>query len=369
ANAPAPHRPEANDAAPQPAENTTPASVRQDVIFLRTLAYVLQNSAITCKIVTDAKLLEEWQSEPSENDTEAVRPNKKTDRLDDFDCVVLTSPNSEWKQASRLPDAPSIVDATDFRFDPHEELKTARAKDWPVTVSYTGLVPVVYKAQRTLLNSLIKSTWSAFISIALTMILVLRSIPAGTLAMIPNLFPVVVVFGVMGFTNVKIDIGTMMTASIALGIAVDDTVHYLTWFRRALDKGLDRHAAILDSFGRCASSMTETALIAGLGLSVFGFSTFTPTKRFGILMLVILVTGVVGELIMTTALLAGPAGRIFEPRRKGPGNSKGAPASPSVSASAASDPVPPAPHPTPTATEMHPHTKFLANLTRIREAR
>jgi predicted RND superfamily exporter protein len=180
----------------------------------------------------------------------------------------------------------------------------------------------VYKAQRVLLNSLIQSTWSAFISIALTMILVLRSISAGTLAMIPNLFPVVAVFGAMGFTRIKIDIGTMMTASIALGIAVDDTVHYLIWFRRALDRGLDRHEAILDSFGRCASSMTETALIAGLGLSVFGFSTFTPTKRFGILMLVILLTGVVGELILTTALLASRAGRIFERRRPKSNRSK-----------------------------------------------
>ena len=51
--------------------------------------------------------------------------------------------------------------------------------------------------------------------------------------MIPNVFPVILIFGAMGHLGVLVDIGTMMTASVALGVAVDDTIHFLTWFRRA----------------------------------------------------------------------------------------------------------------------------------------
>ena len=58
-----------------------------------------------------------------------------------------------------------------------------------------------------------------------------NGLAAGLVAMIPNIFPVMVVFGVMCHMDVEIDIGTMMTASVAMGVAVDDTIHFLSWFR------------------------------------------------------------------------------------------------------------------------------------------
>ena len=60
----------------------------------------------------------------------------------------------------------------------------------------------------------------------------------------------------------------------------------------------------------------QAAVISGLGLSVFAISTFTPTQRFGVLMLVILWLGAVAELIYFPALLAGPLGSVFKPRKK-----------------------------------------------------
>ena len=74
---------------------------------------------------------------------------------------------------------------------------------------------------------------------------VVRSVRAGMLSMLPNVFPVVVIFGTMGWANVLVDIGSMMTASVAMGVAVDDTIHFLTWFRRGIDEGLDRKNAVL----------------------------------------------------------------------------------------------------------------------------
>jgi hypothetical protein len=182
-----------------------------------------------------------------------------------------------------------------------------------IDATYTGLVPLVYKTQHELMNGLFDSLALAFVLIAFVMMFVLRSPSAGLVSMIPNLFPVVVIFGIMGWSKILVDVGSMMTASVALGVAVDDTIHYLTWFRRGLDKGLDRKSAAMMAYERCATAMTQTTLIAGFGLAVFAFSTFTPTQRFGLLMLTLLVAALFGDLIFLPAMLSGPFGRFFRP--------------------------------------------------------
>lgn len=176
---------------------------------------------------------------------------------------------------------------------------------------YTGVVPIVYQAQRALLNSLVESTWWSFLTITPIIMIVSRSILAGAIAMIPNAIPVLFIFGAMGWLGIPIDIGSMMTASIALGVAVDDTIHFLARYREELAFTPDRERAIISTYGHCAVPTLQAALISGLGLSVFAFSTFTPTQRFGWLMLSILLAGVVSELIVLPALLASPLGIVF----------------------------------------------------------
>jgi uncharacterized membrane protein YdfJ with MMPL/SSD domain len=189
------------------------------------------------------------------------------------------------------------------------------------------------------------------------MMILLRSTTAGMVSMVPNVFPIVLVFGFMGWRGILVDIGTMMTASIALGVAVDGTLHYLTWFQRGLADGLDRFAAIRSAYQRCGTAMVQTTLIAGIGLSVFGFSTFAPTQRFGILMLALLVAALLGDLVLLPALLAGPLGSVF--CRRGAGRSA-IPSSPSV--------VPPSVIADSAVTLgtplVSPHESFLRNLPR-----
>ena len=122
----------------------------------------------------------------------------------------------------------------------------------------------------------------AFALVTLTMICVLRGIRAGLIAMLPNLFPAVVVFGLMGWFGWPIDIGAMMTASVALGIAVDDTFHFMTWFRLESRQGLNPKEAVRLAFRHCGRAMIQTTLICGVGMSVFGLSEFVPTQRFAI---------------------------------------------------------------------------------------
>jgi predicted RND superfamily exporter protein len=188
--------------------------------------------------------------------------------------------------------------------------------DSAIQAVYTGMVPVVYKTQHELHWGLQKSFVASFVLIGIAISFVLRSPIAGFLAMIPNLFPVFIVFGFMGHYGTLVDIGTMMTASVALGIATDDTIHFLTWFRHGIDLGMNRNEATRYAYSRSATAMFQTSVIAGLGLAAFALSTFTPTQMFGIMMLAILMIAMLGDLVFLAAMLNTPLGRFFEPRKE-----------------------------------------------------
>jgi predicted RND superfamily exporter protein len=225
---------------------------------------------------------------------------------DKYDLIVFASDAPESVRA-QFANAKGVVDLAAV------EPPTPEVTE--VSAVYTGIVPIVYKAQQALLVSLIDSTKWSFLTITPLMMLVARSWRAGLVAMLPNALPVLVVFGAMGWLGIEVDVGSMMTASIALGVAVDDTIHYLTWFREELGRCGDRKIAIVRTYQRCATPTFQAALISGMGLSIFAFSTFTPTQRFGYLMLTILWAGVASELIYFPALLAGPLGAVFTPSK------------------------------------------------------
>jgi hypothetical protein len=183
-----------------------------------------------------------------------------------------------------------------------------------ISAVYTGVVPLVYRAEHALLKSLFQSVAWAFVTISVVMMLQLRSVTGGLVSMLPNMFPIVIVFGAMGWSGIVVDIGTVMAASVGLGIAVDDTIHYLTWFRRGRLQGLRRDQSAMFAYRRCARAMFQTSIIGGLGLAVFAFSTFTPTERFGYMMLVLLAAAFVGDILYLPALVTGPLGAAFRGR-------------------------------------------------------
>ena len=238
------------------------------------------------------------------------------DRLREFDGLVLAGPVSSPDVEMVRDVIPTLIcleDPSDQAIDVAKVQVAQLPDDTSISAVYTGVVPIVYKAQRALLDSLIQSTFWSFVTILPLLMFVSRGIAAGMVAMVPNVLPVLVIFGGMGWLGLHVDIGSMMSASIALGVAVDDTIHYLTWFREDLNRTGDRHQAIAVAYQRCATPTLQAALISGLGLSVFAFSTFTPTQQFGYLMLTILLAGVVAELVMLPAILAGPLGWAFRP--------------------------------------------------------
>lgn len=299
--------PAAPESGGRPGQKTAAPSkhepVDQQRIFGQTLAELLLASRLKLEMVpADAPGL----------------PEAIAAKLATYEGIVLAGPVSGLDVSELRNRHPLVLDARYEPFRPGSGQPTAWQTD-PAHVAavYTGVVPIVYKAQRMLLDSLIESTFWSVVTITPLLMWIARSFTAGAVAMLPNVLPILVVFGGMGWLGVDVDVGSMMTASIALGVAVDDTIHYLNWFREELDRLGDRKKAILAAYKHCATPTLQAAVISGLGLSIFALSTFTPTQRFGVLMLVILWLGAIAELIYFPALLAGPLGRVFQPRRQG----------------------------------------------------
>lgn len=230
-----------------------------------------------------------------------------------------------WRISARVS-ATKEVDYADFKRDLQSKIDPILASydadgTQGISVDYTGLVPLVYKAQHSLLDGLILGFISDFAIIVLVMILLCRAASAGLVLLLPAAFPAVVVFGGMGWGNallqsfgtgnLLIDIGTVMAPCVALGVTVDDVVHFMLWFRRGISDGMNRKEATMLAYKGCARAMYQSWGVIGIGLSVFSLSPFGPTQRFGHMMLAMLTVALVGNLVLLPALLAGPLGDIF----------------------------------------------------------
>jgi predicted RND superfamily exporter protein len=176
----------------------------------------------------------------------------------------------------------------------------------------TGMVPVFQATQRAVLTSLIDSFVLAFAMIAVVMMVLLRHPLAGLIAMIPNLLPVGIVFGLISYAGVAVDIGTMVTASVALGIAVDGTLHMLTWFRNGIREGLSRKESIIRAIWHCGPAMLQTSLAIGLALFVMSPAHLLLISRFGWLMAALIGAALLCDLLLTSVLLVGPLGYLLE---------------------------------------------------------
>jgi uncharacterized protein len=178
----------------------------------------------------------------------------------------------------------------------------------------TGTVPLFLRTQQAVLDSLVTSSLLAFAVILLVFIVQLRSVPAGLVAMIPNIMPITVVFGLVSYAGVRIDIGTMITASIGLGMAVDGTLHFLEWYQQKLAAGATQQQAVVSTVTHCGPAVWHTSWVVALGLLVLVPAELLLISRFGWLMALMVGVALLGDIVLLPQILASPLGRLFMPR-------------------------------------------------------
>lgn len=185
-------------------------------------------------------------------------------------------------------------------------------------ITFTGVGPLLELAQQTIFTGFWSSFTSAFAVIAGVMVFALRSLKTGIVAMLPSLCALCVVYGILGWIDFPVDIGMMMTASIVVGISVDETFHFLVRFQHLHRRLGDRRQAVRLALMHTGAPIIEAVSIASLGMLALTLSHFAPTVRFGYLMAALLITIGVANVVLLPALLAlrGDSGGTAPPIRK-----------------------------------------------------
>ena len=182
-------------------------------------------------------------------------------------------------------------------------------------VEATGSVYNLLTTVGLLIWDLLKSFSLAFTVITILMMVLLKEVKLGLIAMVPNLMPIVFILGIMGFANIPIDMANLMIASIALGVAVDDTIHFLHHFKEHYDRHGNVDAAIAHSMTHSGRAMVATSIILTMGFFVYLFATMYSLQRFGLLIGLTVIMALFIDLIGAPALL-----RTFYKNKTVPGS-------------------------------------------------
>ncbi|MFH2132777.1 MAG: MMPL family transporter [bacterium] len=179
-------------------------------------------------------------------------------------------------------------------------------------ISFVGDVPILLRLVNLLIVGQLKTILAAFVVISLVMCVILRSIRAGLISMIPNVFPLVMIAGLMGLLQINLDIMTIMIAPMVIGIAVDDTVHFFIHFREELSGFRDYHRANQQTFIKIGHALVFTSLVLSLGFGILGFSHVTGIVNMGLLAAVGILAALIADLFITPVLLVylKPFGRF-----------------------------------------------------------
>ncbi|MCP4161790.1 MAG: MMPL family transporter [Deltaproteobacteria bacterium] len=150
--------------------------------------------------------------------------------------------------------------------------------------------------------SQIKSFGLTLIVISIILLVVLGNYKAGAIAIIPNVFPILTTFGIMGFCGIPLDVDTLLIAPVIIGLAVDDTIHFLTHFKLEVQKSKDIKKAAISSIREAGQAIFFTSIILSAGFSMFVLSFHNGLSHFGIFSAIAIMTAFIADIYLLPAL-------------------------------------------------------------------
>ncbi len=172
-----------------------------------------------------------------------------------------------------------------------------------VDITVTGLMSLIARTFPATLNSMTKSYVIAFIAISIMMVFLVGDSKIGLLAMFPNLLPIAIVMGIMTFFKFPLDMNTIMIGSIALGVVVDDTVHYIYNFRKYYEQTGDAIYSVTETFLGCGRAMLITTLILSCVYAGCLLWNMQNVKRFGGFVSLVIFLALLSDFIVLPAIL------------------------------------------------------------------
>ena len=168
----------------------------------------------------------------------------------------------------------------------------------------TGSLALMMKLVDYISWAQLKSFAFALIIITVLLVISLGSVQAGLISMVPNLLPAFFTFGVMGLLGIPLDTDTLIIAPLIIGIAVDDTIHFIAHYRDAWFELGDVEAALASTVKEVGQAVTFTTLVLGLGFSMLAFSDYMGLAKTGIFGSLAIFVALSSDLLLFPALIS-----------------------------------------------------------------
>jgi predicted RND superfamily exporter protein len=178
-----------------------------------------------------------------------------------------------------------------------------RALGSGLDVRFTGLMPILSGTIRAMMQSLVSSYTIAFFVIAVLLVLLIGDVRLGLAAMIPNVTPILLVLGAMGYAGLPIDGFTLLVGSIAIGLAVDDTIHFMHNFRGYLEESGDARVAVRETLATAGQAMLFTTLVLSSGFAIYTISSMDVLAKFGLITAAAIALAFVADILLAPALM------------------------------------------------------------------
>ena len=170
-------------------------------------------------------------------------------------------------------------------------------------VSTTGLIPILGRTLDGVMTTTIRSYLIAIPVLTIMMILLLGHLRLGLLSMIPNLLPLVMGLGLMKLLGIPLDMFTMLIGAIVLGLAIDDTVHFMHNFRKFHGLGLSAQEAVARTLHTSGRALLATTIILSLSFYAFTFSELNSLDGFGIITAACMIFALLADFLVAPAMM------------------------------------------------------------------
>jgi predicted RND superfamily exporter protein len=228
--------------------------------------------------------------------------NSGSDDLEDF----VDSQFQKARMTFKLPYAPPLSFAG--LIDDMMEAFRAEFGD-EVEITPTGFVTLITRSLNAVAISMIRSYVLALLIIIPLMFLLLGTLRGGTAAMVPNLAPIILTLGLMGWVGMPLDLFTLMIGSIAIGLAVDNTIHFMHNFRRYYEESGDVRLAVRETLTTTGHALLVAAASLSLAFFIYTFAELQILFRFGLLTAFTILTAFIAGITVSPALMALAARR------------------------------------------------------------
>ncbi|VAY87489.1 membrane protein [hydrothermal vent metagenome] len=220
---------------------------------------------------------------------------------------ILLNPyvNIEHNQARisvRILDSQKNLRRDDLIKKIKTNLHTMLNKD-NITFQLSNLLILYNNMLQSLFDSQIKTLGIVLIILFIMFLLLFRSIYIAFIALVANIIPIGTIFGFMGWLSIPLDMMTITIAAISIGIAVDDTIHYIHRFKTEFLKTNNYKESMFNTHRSIGKAMFYTSTVIIVGFSVLILSNFIPTIYFGLLVLLAMFMAMVADLFLLPVLL------------------------------------------------------------------